>query len=216
MAERFVYGFVVADDALQALVGSGLDPDEVLHGVSDEYVEMFNDEFGGRLSLIDCADDVLSGQLEDGQAYPYARVVEPILSVVGEPLGMIHMALTYYLENDSFGRWNPVLEEIGLSRTSALWAAANCSFPWPKGSKPRCDWPCVTMLRPEDLATVSGELASGWRGRLRLDEDTRDELSAGLVQLRGWVREASSPWASSRRCVAATGNSLVLVMGGGQ
>ena len=37
--------FVVADDALRGLVGSGLDAGALLEGVSDEFVQIFDDEF---------------------------------------------------------------------------------------------------------------------------------------------------------------------------
>jgi hypothetical protein len=161
-------------------------------------------------------EEVLSGRLDEEHAYPYGRVVEPLLSVVGEPLGMIHMALTYYLDNDSFGRWNPVLDAIGLTKTAAQWGAANCCFPWPAGGSPTCDWPRITALRSADLDEVAAELASDWRARLRLEEDTREELSGGLDQLKGWVRQARGSWESRRRCVKATDNSIVLVMDGGQ
>jgi hypothetical protein len=36
---------------------------------------------------------VPAGELDQDHAYPYARLVEPLLTVVAEPLGMIHMAL---------------------------------------------------------------------------------------------------------------------------
>jgi hypothetical protein len=227
MAERFVFGFVASSNALPDLVGSRLDAGELLAGVSAEFVEMFDDEFRGRLSLTDCAAEVLAGDLNEEHAYPYARLVEPLLTVVAEPLGMIHMALTYYLPNDSFGRWNPVLSAVGLSRLASLWGTAN-AFPWPGGRTPH--WPCVTRLSPTSLAEVTAELAGDWRARLNLVPDsllsegadpglaaeTRAELTGGLAVLAEWVERAAAPWTSQRRGVSPVDNSLILVMDGSQ
>jgi hypothetical protein len=224
VAERFVYGFVVSVDALQGLVGSQLDGGTLLADVSDEFIEMFDDEFDSSLTLVSCANEVLAGDLVEDHAYPYARVVEPLLTVVAEPLGMIHMALTYYLPNDSFGRWNPVLDALGLNRLAALWGVGNVAFPWPRGRTPLQDWPCITELAPTALA----ELAGDWRVRLAalpssllaedpdLAADARAELHDGLDELARWVELAAGPWSSQRRCVAPSGNSLILVMDGGQ
>jgi hypothetical protein len=228
VAERFVFGFVVSVDALERLVGSQLDADELLATVSSEFVDMFDDEFESEISLNRCVRDVLAGNLDEDLAYPYARLVEPVLTVVAEPLGMIHMALTYYLPNDSFGRWNPVLEALGLGRLAALWGTANCAFPWPRGRTPVKDWPRVTEISPPALNEISPELASDWRTRLAALPDSvvaddadaatsaRTELGEGLSQLAGWVQRATGPWVSERRCVESTGNSLILVMDGGQ
>ena len=228
--ERFVYGFVVSTDALWDLVGSGLDASELLRGVDNEFIDMFEDEFESEPGLTRYAEDVLGGRLDPDRAYPYTRLVEPILTMVAEPLGMIHMAYTCYLPNDSFGRWNPVLAAIGLPRLAAAWAEPNCPFPWPRGSKARSDWPCVTELAAGELATVAAELDAGWRDALAAlpdstladDADPREaagartELAEDLAELTTWVDQARAPWSSRRRCVAADGNSLVLVMDGGQ
>ena len=230
MAERFVFGFVVDVDALWDLVGSGLDANELLADVDREFVEMFDDEFDAETSLRSCVQEVLGGVLDESHAYPYARVVEPLLTVVAEPLGMIHMACTYYLPNDSFGRWNPVLATLGLSRLTATWASANCAFPWPRGRRLTRGWPCVTELAPPILAELAAELTSDWRVRLTavadsaladggdsdLAAETRTELKDGLEQVAAWVERARTRGTSRRRCVAPDGNSLVLVMDGGQ
>ena len=229
MTERFVYGFAVSLDRLWDLVGSGLDADELLATVDREFIDMFADEFAPPISLNGCARDVLTGRLVEDRAYPYARLVEPVLTLVAEPLGMIHMAYTYYLPNDAFGRWNPVLETLGLRRLAALWATRNCAFPWPRGRSPVVDWPCVTELAPAALVDVGAELARDWRTGLGMLADTaltdggqdvaagaRGELGGGLHQLTDWVERAAAPWTSDRRCVGPTGNSLVLVMDGGQ
>jgi hypothetical protein len=234
MTERFVYGFAVSPDRLWDLVGSGLDADELLATVDREFLDMFADEFASPISLNGCARDVLAGRLDEDRAYPYARLVEPLLTLVAEPLGMIHMAHTYYLPNDAFGRWNPVLEMLGLSRLAALWGAANCAFPWPRHTSPLVDWPCVTELPAAALVEVGAELAREWRTGLGTLADSvlsdaaptdghdewaaavRVELGEGLDQLGDWVGLAARPWRSDRRCVEPTGNSLVLVMDGGQ
>jgi hypothetical protein len=230
MAERFVYGFVVSLDALWGLVGSQLDADELLVGVDDEFTEMFDDEFDSGPSLTESVRDVLTGHLVESRAYPYVRVVEPILTLVAEPLGMIHVASTYYLPNDSFGRWNPVLEALGLVHVAQVWGRANCAFPWPRGRSPLLDWPCVTELGPPILAEVSTELAGDWPARLSelpdsvladdgdaaLAADVRTELGDGIAQLARWAARAADTPASRRRCVGPKDNSLVLVMDGGQ
>jgi hypothetical protein len=226
--ERFVYGFVVATDALWTLVGSGLDAQDLLRDVDNEFIDMFDDEFDSAPGHY--AADIFAGRLDPQRAYPYTRLVEPILTMVAEPLGMIHMANTCYLPNDSFGRWNPVLAAIGLPRLAAVWASLNCPFPWPRGTTPRRDWPCVTELAPDDLTAVTIELEAGWRGALAALPDatvadgadpelaaaTRAELTDDLDELTSWVDQARAPWSSRRRCVAADGNSLILVMDGGQ
>jgi hypothetical protein len=230
VTERFVYGFVVSVDALWGLVGSRLDADELLATVSREFTDMFDDEFESQLSLVRCVRDVLNGDLDKDLAYPYARLVEPVLTVVAEPLGMIHMAMTYYLPNDSFGRWNPALEALGLDQLAGLWGSANCAFPWPRDQAPMPLWPRVTELSPSAMTAVSVELARGWRaGLAALPDavladgaaaagavDARTELGEGLDQLTDWVERARGPWTSQRRCVGPTGNSLLLVMDGGQ
>ena len=167
--ERFVYGFVVSTDALWGLVGSGLDAGELLRGVDNEFIDMFEDEFESEPGLTRYTEDVLGGRLDPERAYPYTRLVEPILTMVAEPLGIIHMAYTCYVPNDSFGRWNPVLAGIGLPRLAAAWAEPNCPFPWPRGSKARSDWPCVTELAAGELAAVAAELDAGWRDALAAD-----------------------------------------------
>jgi len=230
MTERFVFGFVASVDSLWDLVGSGLDASELLTDVDREFVDMFDDEFGAGVSLTSCAQEVLAGELDENHAYPYARVVEPILTVVAEPVGMIHMAHTYYLPNDSFGRWNPVLATLGLDRLAELWAAANCAFPWPRGRTPPRDWPCVTELSPPMLAEIAAELAGGWRATLTTVADsvladgdgpdraghTRAEMNDGLEHLATWVERARTRSTARRRCVGPDGNSLLLVMDGGQ
>jgi hypothetical protein len=198
--------------------------------VSTEFVEMFDDEFKSRVSLASCTAEVLAGTLDEDRAYPYARLVEPLLTVVAEPLGMIHMADTYYLPNASFGRWNPVLEALGLGRLAAVWGAGNCSFPWPRGQTPTRDWPRITELPPLALGEIGAELAGEWRARLASLPDSlladdadatmaahsRAELSDALGDLAGWVDRATGPWTSQRRCVEPIGNSLILVMDGSQ
>jgi hypothetical protein len=227
MAERFVFGFVVSVDRLWELVGSRLDPGDVLDGVSDEFIDMFEDEYKS-LSLHGCAAEVLDDRLDAEHAYPYARLVEPLLTTVAEPVGMIHMADTYYLPNDSFGRWNPVLHDLGLARLASLWGVGNCGFPWSRDATPRRDWPCITELPAPQLPALSAELAGDWRPRLAglpdsvLAEDSsavapsRTELEAGLDDLSDWIVRAMDLRTSPRRCVARTGNSLILVTDGGQ
>src|SRR5262245_39076220 len=166
MTERFVYGFVASTEALFGLVGSGLDTDEVLGEVPDEFVEMFDDEFDGEISVQQCVTEFLAGRLDPERTYPYARAVEPLLMAVAEPVGTFQMLETYYLANDSFGRWNPVLKRIGLPRLGKLWAAPNLTFPWPDASTERSDWPCITEFGPAALAEVETELTADWRGAL--------------------------------------------------
>jgi hypothetical protein len=235
VAERFGFGFAVSVDALWNLVGSGLDADELLASVDGEFVDMFADEFEPPVTLTGCARDVLTGRLDDGLDYPYARLVEPLLTVVAEPLGMIHIAHTYYLSNDTFGRWNPVLKALGLRRLAALWAAPNCAFPWPRGRSATVDWPCVTEYAPAALVEIGAELATDWRSgldgladsaladadlaepaRREWAADVRVELGDSLDQLRDWVDRAARPWTSHRRCVEPSGNSLVVVTDGSQ
>jgi hypothetical protein len=225
VAERFVYGFAVSTDALWRLVGSGLDADEVLGDVDEEFLDMFDEEFDAEPGRF--ARDVLAGDLDPELAYPYTRLVEPLLNGVGESVGEIHLADTYYLPNESFGRWNPVLAAVGLPVLARVWAAPNCAFPWPRGSAPPGDWPCVTEVSPAELATVAAELRGDWRSALAgLPDDlltdstpaeyVRAELAEGLDELADWVTRTVAPWESAQRCVARSGNSLILVMDGSQ
>jgi hypothetical protein len=235
VAERNVHGFVVSPDRLRRLVGSGLDAEALMTGVSDRFVAMFDEQFDGQLGLVDCVAEVLHGRLEEIHAYAYARVVEPLLTMVAEPMvterrGQIFMIDTYSLPNDDFGCWNPVLQALGLDHLAALWALDNCAFPWPPHSPVTAGWPCITALAVPDLTRIRGELDSDWRPRLAAlpddiladdgdqDEaqDSRDELTDGLNKLQKWVQRALRPADSPRRCVDPTGNTLVLVMDGSQ
>jgi hypothetical protein len=234
VSERVVNGFVVSPVGLWKLVGSGADPEELVAGVGNEYgdFENFDEELsdeGYEVTMVDCARHVVTGELDPELSYPYARLVEPLLTAVAEPMGAyIQLAATYYLPNDSFKRWPPVLEPIGLPALAAAWGQPNFTFPWPPDAQPAEDWPTVTEISAATLPVIAAELAGDWRTCLaalpddvlaaadRLDwaADARQELDDGLTRLANWVTRAAGPWESTRRGVAATGNSLILIMDG--
>jgi hypothetical protein len=134
---------------------------------------------------------------------------------------ILWVQLTYSLPNDSFGRWNPVLVQLGLPTLARLWAEPNVSFPWATHDASRDpDWPIRTAIGPGVLSVVAGELAGLSRERLHalparllveesfahLLDDMRQELHRGLELLTRWVAAA----------LARTGSSLLLIMDGDQ
>lgn len=213
MSERFVLGFTLAPGALDALVGSRRPLRAVLskapRAVRQGIEEQFEYDSGGELTPAAIVQEILSGELDREHAYEYARVVELLASAVGKPLGTIEVVLSYSLPNDSAGRWNPVLKQLGLPALAKAWAAPNLRFPWAKRVREKGlkrvlpDWPFRTVLDTKALSTLSRELASPWRARLdalgakwlvdRHDEwleELRAELGAGLATLARWVKAA--------------------------
>jgi len=205
---------------------------------------------GGRTEIAQALTDILGGTLEPSRAYGYARATELVLDRVAEPLteyayeartlrlrdreprdvrvlttaaraSILWVQLTYSLPNDSFGRWNPVLVELGLPTLARLWAQPNVSFPWAELEVSRDpDWPIRTAIGPGELSAVAGELAGLSRERLNtlpprllveesfahLLDEMREELHRGLELLTRWVAAA----------VTRTGSSLLLIMDGDQ
>lgn len=207
MAERYVRGYAVPHQGLSSLVGTRkLTGAECLARVDPDIVEevsMTLDLDEGELREL--LDEIFGGQLDRECAYEYLRMLELVLAARGFALdGEIDVVMTYYLPNDSFGRWNPVLRELGLTRLAALWAEPNLPFPWEKPSG--VDWPAVTGLAPDELNRLGAELGGDWRAALKaLDPlklvepgrdadlpDVRDELTRGLERLADWVVAACS------------------------
>ncbi|MCL2777198.1 MAG: hypothetical protein FWD73_04275 [Polyangiaceae bacterium] len=238
MAERFVRGWKVAPDRLQGLVGSKqLAAVEVLKSeananyLNDVFMTLGDDKAEGKKVVKNALEAIFKGPLELEQAYEYARVTELLLNHAARPCGdEILMQLTYYMPNDAFGRWNPVLKILGLPVLAGLWGETNLTFPWPGGTSD-VDWPAWTLLQGASLEAIEAELKPITREHLNalsdaalVDEeganwganDCRDELWAGLEQLRSWVTEVRCDEAKDGLAFAKQGNSLLLLMDGSQ
>jgi hypothetical protein len=233
MAERFVRGYVVSSELLKGLVGSGFPVKGSLtrRSESREEIEETLDGDGWVISIEQALGHLSSGKLDPDLAYVYRRVTELLLVAFAQRLpGEIDLALTYYLPNDSFGRWNPVLKAMGCSRTARHWAADNFPFPWRR--RPRgvdTDWPALTLIRSGELEALAAELAAPPRSvadellRPDLDGSTeelvveaRTELERGLRRLQSWIARAAAPQAKARPALAPSGNDLLLWMDGDQ
>lgn len=232
MAERFVRGYVVSPERLLALVGSGFPVKGPLTRRSEvrEEVEETLAGDGWEVSIDDALEHLSRGDLDPGLAYVYRRVSELVLGAFAIRLpGEIELVLTYYLPNDSAGRWDPVLRSMGCSRLAKLWAADNVAFPWrrrPRGVS--FDWPGLSLLPSAELAAIAAELAAPRKAPdelLRPDLDgeaaellaeARAELGRGLRRLRSWVARASAEQTRAKPAVAPSGNALLLWMDGDQ
>lgn len=205
MAERFVRGYTVSSGALSGLVGArSLRGQDVLRASDEELLE----ELCGTLDVDEEAlaallDEIFGGELEGGHAYEYLRVSELLLATRCRKLDdEIEVVLTYYLPNESFGRWNPVLAELGLETLAERFGETTLAFPWPVVSD--VAWPGVSGFTPTDLRVLRAELDTAWRERLESlpdallveadtdwdPADTRDELKQGLTTLGRWVNRA--------------------------
>lgn len=210
MADRFVNGYTVSNGALSGLVGShSVSGAGLLAEVDADLVEEITMTLDlEEQDLAALLDAIVRGDLDPEQAYEYARALEIILNARARRLDpSIEVLLTYYLPNDSFGRWNPVLSALGLTALARAWALPNLHFPWraAAGRKP-VDWPTATGLTPVELTGLRDELAaSAWRDALRaLDgaylsdrdpafaDDAREELALGLETLSAWIDVALS------------------------
>ena len=222
MAERFVIGFSVDLDALEAVVGSGRSPSDLIEaaGGSDELDELLAewapaDPLTGEQAIA----AITSGALQEDRAYEYRRTLELLAAAVGRRFDEeIDVVMTYYLPNDTHGRWKPVLEALGLSRIADLWGQSNHPFPWGEG-KSRADWPIATFLTPEAVVAAAAELAalpddavSQLPDTLLVEADdedaapeVREELEAGLETLDQWLSSTASE-----------GRTLLLLMDGSQ
>jgi hypothetical protein len=232
MAERFVRGYVVSSELMLELVGSGFPVKGPLTRRTDtrEEIEETLEGDGWEISVDTALGHISRGELDRELAYVYRRVSELVLGSFALRLpGELELVLTYYLPNDTFGRWNPALRAMGCSRLARLWAADNFSFPWrrrPRGAA--LDWPALTLIPASVLPAVAGELASTPRAHdalLRPDLDgpadellaeSRAELTRGLRRLRSWIARAAGPQAKTRPALAGRGNDLLLWMDGDQ
>ncbi|MCY1062751.1 hypothetical protein [Nannocystis sp. SCPEA4] len=238
MSDRFVRGWKVSPEKLQALVGKKqLEAKAVLESRAneeslEEVVMTLGDESEEEGTKIagDALAAIMGGELNSDDAYAYGRVTELLLNHIAKPLAAddeIVMELTYHVPGAEFGCWNPLLKALKLRRLAKTWARGNFAFPWAKG-KPRSDWPAWTLIAGDDLEVVAAELEPLTRKQLDAlpvallahDEadaaETRDELWEGLKTLRKWVKTARRDEKKERLGVAIQGNALVLLMDGDQ
>jgi hypothetical protein len=128
---------------------------------------------GGRAEITEALTDILGGTLEPSKAYGYARATELVLDRVAQPLAdctyetrtlrlrerepreirvltaaarasILWVQLTYSLPNDSFGRWNPVLVQLGCRRWRGFGRNPTCRF---RGRPPSARRITVSALR---------------------------------------------------------------------
>lgn len=209
MAERFVNGYAVSHGALSSMVGTATARGADLLAEVDAYlVEEVSMTLGvDQEALAELLDEIFQGDLVSDHAYQYLRALEIILNARTVRLEPdIEMVVTYYLPNDSDGRWNPVLRQLGLTELAESWAEPRLQFPWSNSERPSpVAWPLVTGLTPSDLCLIKGELATGWRNALgALDAcflterghaaaaAARNELTTGLEILTAWVNQAAA------------------------
>jgi hypothetical protein len=225
MAERFVYGFRIQPDKFHGIVKSGVPASEVIGSlIVDETDELLEEACPDEpITTEEAIAAITSGALDEEHAYEYRRVTEVIAESIGERFGdEIDMITTYYLPNDSSGRWNPVLEKLGLNLLAAQWGETNTAFPWSDGEQnpTRVDWPTLTLLSADQVFALATELDevldSDAIARLPADvlheygkeeeaASAREELGTGLQKLRSWCAQAlAKDW------------GLLLIMDGSQ
>lgn len=207
MAERFVRAYTVSSGALSGLVGAkSLRGPDVLRASDEELLEELCETLDAdQEALAALLDEIFSGELERTHAYEYLRLSELLLATRCRKLDdEIEVVLSYYLPNDSFGRWSPVLAELGLEMLAERFGETTLAFPWPVVSD--VSWPGVSGFTPTDLRVLRAELDTAWRERLASLPDallveadtnwdpanTRDELEQGLTTLCRWVDLALS------------------------
>ncbi|MBW2730917.1 MAG: hypothetical protein JRH20_00905 [Deltaproteobacteria bacterium] len=207
MAERFVAGYTVASGALSGLVGARtLQGADLLRGVDEDFVEDLTATLDlEEEELISLLDEIFSGELQEEHASEYLRVLELILVARCNKLeSELELVLTYYLPNDTSGRWNPVLAALGMSTLAKQFGETTLAFPWKHVSN--VIWPGVMAFTPAKLRVLRVELDGDWRGRLQAlpvgllinaDSDwdpaeCRTELEEGLSTLSTWVDVALS------------------------
>lgn len=205
MAERWVFGFRVDVPKLDEVVGSGRSASDVIGSLitseEDELLEEWGDD---PITAEQAIAEITAATLDKNRGYEYRRVTGLIAESVGERFGdEIDVVCTYYLPNDSHGRWNPVLDAIGLPKLAACWGTSNSPFPWKDGPI-HTDWPIATILEAKQVCALSAELDAFERTTLQElssellvddgDEDNarevREELNAGLDTLASWCRQA--------------------------
>ncbi len=244
MSERFLRGWKVSPEKLQALVGSRmLTAREILAsrtnaklkrdvfmtlGEGDEREEVAE----GRAMPEAALTAIFDGRLDSDDAYNYGRVLELVLNHSAKRAGKgaaISIARTYHVPKAAPGCWNPLLEACGLSALAKAWASDNVFFPWSSAAGAgRTHWPLFTLFHPAVLDELAAELKSVPESHLELipanllarEEDgvepCREELRQGLRMLRGWINEARAPEPSEGLAVAQEGNALMLLMDGDQ
>ncbi len=242
VSERFVRGWKVSLAKLDALVGSNsLTATYVFDSKANAACRMDllmtlgeGKKAAGKKVALAALAEVLSGKLDADHAYDYARVTELLLNHATRPLGdaedaQILLQLSYYVPNDSHGRWNPLFEACDLLKLSEAWAASNFRFPWTGANTPDAEkrpWPIWTVFEPSALAGLQAELKSVTEAKRRALPDSslardprwaegcRRELGAGLGRLRGWVDAAQSNEPDDRLAWTRRDNALVLLMDG--
>ncbi len=212
MAERFVRGYAVSIERLFEYVGSDRSTGTLLGVLDQDIIEEVAETLEtDTLGLEALLQEILSRRLNADSAYGYLRVAELVLTHLAPPLEPdINIIDTHYLPNDSRGRWNPVLEALGLPKLAARWGSSDFTFPWrrrPKGWRRSAEgdddaWPSVTLVAPSQLTALRAELDTDWEKRLTslpgehlakkkdpYGDDRREELRQGLGTLRDWLDE---------------------------
>ena len=205
MAERIVRGWSVPASFEVPDVDGMLDGyDAELR--DDVFMTLGEGEHADGAALArEALDELKRGQWVAGHEYEYTRVTEFILSAVGHAFPeAIEMVTTYYLPNEAFGRWNPVLEKIGCPKLAKVWGENNMSFGWPI-----TDWPVFTRIENAALEAIGAELSGAGEApdeMLGLDPSSiRVELEQGLATLHRWIAHALE-----------AGQDVVLLMDGDQ
>jgi len=227
MSERAVIGFLIDLTRLNAIVGGGAAAADIIEaaGGADEVDELLGEWGEDPLTSEQAIAAVTAGALDEGRAYEYRRVMGLIAPSAGVRFyDEIDLVSTNSLPNGSQGRWNLVLEAIGLRGLAACWGTNNSSFPW-RDSKIRVRWPIMTVLEANQVAGIASELKAcfGKKGALEMalakvprellsehDDDeeawhARNELRKGLATVTSWFEEA-----------AAKRNGLLFLMDGSQ
>ncbi len=226
MSERFLEGFAVDPNSLDAMLGTpklaAKTIRKKLRGKSimtDIDMTLGEGDAKAGKPLVDAALDALAsaGARDTGSACALTRVTTLILHAHAKRLGTIEVP---YVEGDSFGLWNPVFRALAMPTLAKEYGRASLAFPYAKRVA-KIAWPIMTLVAAS-LANWNAELAGDWAKRLpqlpaapftdKKYGTSPERVTSTKLELVGAVKKLAT-WVTS---AARTKRALVLVLDGDQ
>jgi hypothetical protein len=230
MSERFLQAFIVSPTKLAALLGtSTLGLAAIKKAVSKQ---IWRD-----VVLTAGQGDAAEGRtiVEEGLAGFAAgeppsdarenRLVTLVLHAVAEQLKPHTVRCDHMSAEKVFGLWNPAFELLGMKKIAKQWGGSTFAWPYKKAEE---SWPILTLLDPKSLVLWQRELGTDWRAKLKTltasdfepgadDSYTywQEQVATHVGALEKWVTRTLGT-TKVRKAVAASANSLVLIVDGDQ